>query len=163
MGNIQDGQISWQRLKYAPAGSSVPLLDTGDVLFNRTNSSELLGKSAVFEGSSEPTSFASYLVALRLSGVLPHFFSGWMNSIYGRAWVAKNKSQQVGQANLSAGTLMRMTLPVPPEAEQRRIVDEIAQRRAGDNQLAAEIRDLQRVATTLRQSILAAAFQGKLI
>ena len=162
MGNIQDGGLDWRKLKYAPAGSPLPLLKAGDVLFNRTNSAELLGKSAVFDGSDGPASFASYIVAVRLAGMLPHYFSAWMNSIYGRQWIAQNKSQQVGQANLSAGTLMRMEIPVPPIAEQQRIVDLIVADRALDDALGGDLRELAQAGSTLRQSILAAAFRGDL-
>lgn len=162
MGNIQDGGLDWRKLKYAPENASLPILEAGDVLFNRTNSAELLGKSAVFDGSDSPVSFASYIVAVQLAGVLPHFFSAWMNSIYGRQWIAQNKSQQVGQANLSAGTLMRMEIPVPPIAEQQRIVELIAADRARDDALGIDLTDLAQAATTLRQSILAAAFRGEL-
>lgn len=162
MGNIQDGGLDWHKLKYAPLGSPLPILQPGDVLFNRTNSAELLGKSAVFDGADEPVSFASYIVAVRLAAVLPHFFSAWMNSIYGREWVAQNKSQQVGQANLSAGTLMRMPVPVPPAAEQQRITELIAADRDRDDALGEDLHDLALAGQTLRQSILAAAFRGEL-
>ena len=163
MGNIQDGGIDWRKLKYAPVDEQLPLLMTGDVLFNRTNSAELLGKSAVFDSADDPVSFASYLVAVRLLIVNPHYFSAWMNSIFGRQWVSENKSQQVGQANLSAGTLMRMPLPVPPLAEQDRIVERVSQSRQGDDELLAEIIGHQTASATLRQSILAAAFRGDLV
>ncbi len=142
MGNIQDGGLDWRKLKYAPRGTPLPMLEPGDVLFNRTNSAELLGKSAVFDGSETPVSFASYIVAVRLSGMVPHFFSAWMNSIYGRGWIAQNKSQQVGQANLSAGTLMRMPVPVPPITEQQRIVELVATDRARDDALGDDLDDL---------------------
>lgn len=162
MGNIQDGGLDWHKLKYAPVGAPLPLLEADDVLFNRTNSAELLGKSAVFDGADGPVSFASYIVAVRLNGVLPHFFSAWMNSIYGRHWIAQNKSQQVGQANLSAGTLMRMEVPVPPVAEQQQIVELIAADRERHDVLGKDLDELATGGATLRQSILAAAFRGEL-
>lgn len=163
MGNIQDGGLDWRKLKYAPEGAPLPILEAGDLLFNRTNSAELLGKSAVFDGAETPVSFASYIVAVRLAEVMPHYFSAWMNSIFGRDWIAKNKSQQVGQANLSAGTLMRMPVPVPPLAEQQKIVEFVAANRSCDDALGFELADLAMNSATLRQSILAAAFRGDLV
>src|SRR5437762_3297227 len=68
MGNIQDGRLDLTDLKYLPAGhDEFPklLLQAGDLLFNRTNSAELVGKSAVYSGVPSPCSYASYLVALR--------------------------------------------------------------------------------------------------
>jgi type I restriction enzyme, S subunit len=106
MGNIQDSEITLENLKYLlpPLASDAPLLEVGDILFNRTNSEELVGKSAIVNDLRQPTSFASYLIRLKTE---PDFDSAfvvtWLNSAYGRRWIRANKSQQVGQANLSGG------------------------------------------------------------
>jgi type I restriction enzyme S subunit len=85
MGNIKDGQLVTNALKYLPeAHGEFPelLLEPGDLLFNRTNSSELVGKTAIYTGTPEPSSFASYLIRVRfLSEVLPDFVSYFINSI----------------------------------------------------------------------------------
>jgi type I restriction enzyme, S subunit len=104
MGNIQDGKLDLSSLKFLPEDhDEFPdlLLDIGDVLFNRTNSAELVGKSAVYLGQPEKASFASYLIRVRCSGLLPELLSGYINSAYGREWVASVVSQQVGQANVN--------------------------------------------------------------
>ena len=161
MGNIQDGLLSLSKLKFAPASVSVPTLSPGDVLFNRTNSPELVGKTAVFDVPTGEYSYASYLVALRLDGLLPEFFSGWMNSLFGKQWIADNRSQQVGQANVSAGKLLRMAIPVPPHAEQETIVQLV---KFGLESSADMIdTEFEAESAILRQSILAAAFRGELV
>ena len=69
MGNIQGGALELSNLKYLPADhSEFPslLLKDGDMLFNRTNSPELVGKSAVYHGNPPICSYASYLIVVRL-------------------------------------------------------------------------------------------------
>jgi type I restriction enzyme S subunit len=70
MGNIQDGELDLSRLKYLPQDhDEFPslFLDDGDILFNRTNSPELVGKSAVYRSQVVPCSYASYLISVKLS------------------------------------------------------------------------------------------------
>jgi type I restriction enzyme S subunit len=91
------------------------------------------------------------------------FVNAWLNSAYAKSWVASNKSQQVGQANLSAGKLAAMPVPIPPLTEQRVIM-----RRLRDHFEAADIgaRSVVQGASdsaALRQSILKAAFEGRLV
>lgn len=163
MGNIQDGKLDFDNLKYAPPSIPVPLLGKGDLLFNRTNSAELVGKSAVYNEELTPCSYASYLFAVRFDLVLPDFVNFFINSIFGKAWVAANKSQQVGQANLSAGTLMRMPVPLPPLAEQCKIVSYVEQELAATQETDRDFIRLGHSAPTLRQSILSTAFRGELV
>src|SRR5581483_7949508 len=110
-----------ERLKYLPtAHHEFPtlLLDEGDILFNRTNSPELVGKSAVFQGRPRPCSFASYLIRVRTSSLCrPAFLANFINSPQGRHWVAGVASQQVGQANVSGSKLQALRFPLPPLAE----------------------------------------------
>jgi len=162
MGNIQDGRLDLGDLKYAPESSGLPRLQAGEVLFNRTNSAELLGKSAVYDGDPAICSYASYLVGVRLAYGEPHFFAAWLNSIFGKAWVAENKSQQVGQANLSAGKLMQMPLPVAPMEEQRVVVQRLNEALSRANDQLVDGPAIEGLSSTLRQSILAAAFRGEL-
>lgn len=165
MGNIQDGQIDYDNLKYLPEDHpEFPdlLLDAGDVLFNRTNSAELVGKTAVYDGRKKLCSFASYLIRLKLTGVMPEYFSYVLNSSYGREWIAKNKSQQVGQANVSGGKLKKLCIPVPPKAEQQEIVRKVEELLGAANDLETN-NSIWVDSVRLRESILAAAFSGKLV
>ncbi|MBA3832442.1 MAG: restriction endonuclease subunit S [Chthoniobacterales bacterium] len=158
MGNIQDGMFDFDSLKYLPnAHDEFPelLLAKGDLLFNRTNSAELVGKTAVFKGAPDPCSFASYLIRVRFGeGCIPDFVSYFINSILGRAWIAGVVSQQVGQANVNGTKLQALAIPLPPFAEQQRIVAEVERRLSVIEEVEAVIAaNLQRV-DRLRQSIL---------
>src|SRR5688572_25514030 len=102
MGNIFDGRLVFTGLKHLPEKHhEFPqlLLKPGDVLFNRTNSPELVGKTAVYSAEHpSPCSFASYLIRIQLSAYEPDLFAAYLNSGYGRAWIRSCVSQQVGQA-----------------------------------------------------------------
>ncbi len=164
MGNIQEGKFDHEKLKYLPQKHhEFPelLLTKGDVLFNRTNSADLVGKTAVYKDAPSPCSFASYLIRVQLvSGCLPDFLSFFINSVFGRAWIGEVVSQQVGQANVNGTKLQALSVPLPPLAEQIRIVEEVERRLSVVEELeAVVIANLQR-ATRLRQSILARAFSS---
>jgi len=166
MGNIQEGKFNFDKLKYLPKQhDEFPelLLARGDLLFNRTNSAELVGKTAVFKDTPQPCSFASYLIRVRFGGgCLPDFVSYFINSVFGRAWIADVVSQQVGQANVNGTKLQALAIPLPPLAEQTRIVAEVERRLSVVEELESVVSaNLQR-ATRLRQSILQKAFTGEL-
>jgi type I restriction enzyme, S subunit len=163
MGNIHEGRIVLHSLKYLPCGHpEFPqlLLAPGDILFNRTNSAELVGKSAVYKGVPKPCSFASYLIRIRLVGnCLPEAVAYFLNSVFGRAWIASVVSQQVGQANVNGTKLLSLVIPVPPFAEQRRIVAEVERCLSMADESEAHVEANLHRAERLRQSILGRAFR----
>lgn len=87
MGNIQDGQLELSDLKFVPINDEIERLTLrrGDLLFNRTNSPELVGKSPVFD-SEEDMTFASYLIRVKSDNEVadPQFVAYWLNSAWGR-------------------------------------------------------------------------------
>lgn len=127
-------------------------------------SAELVGKTAVFKNTPRPCSFASYLIRVRLgSGCVPDFVSYFINSVFGRSWISDVVSQQVGQANVNGTKLQALAIPLPPLAEQQRIVAEVERRLSVVEELEAVLNaNLQR-ATGLRQSILQRAFERKCV
>src|SRR6266704_1057180 len=167
MGNIQDGTLDLSNLKYLPANhSEFPglLLEEGDLLFNRTNSAELVGKSAVYRGNLSKCSYASYLICVRtLAGCLTDYLCFFLNSSYGKAWVASVVTQQVGQANVNGSKLQALAFPLPPLLEQEQIVSEVEQRLSIVSQLEAAVEANLKRAERLRQSILKEAFAGRLV
>jgi type I restriction enzyme S subunit len=88
--------------------------------------------------------------------------SYFINSVFGRAWIATVVSQQVGQANVNGTKLQALIVPMPPFAEQTRIVAEVERRLSVVEELEAIVNaNLQR-ASRLRQSILQRAFTGEM-
>lgn len=167
MGNIQEGRLDLSSLKYLPFDhAEFPdlLLNDGELLFNRTNSAELVGKSAIYRGRPTPCSYASYLIAVRLvQGCFPDYLCYYINSVYGRAWVASVVSQQVGQANVNGTKLQALAFPLPPLAEQESIVAEIERRLSVVGELEAAVAANLKRAERLRQAILREAFAGRLV
>ena len=168
MGNIQDGMLNLDNLKYLPPDhSEFPrlLLAAGDLLFNRTNSAELVGKTAVYRGSPDPCSFASYLIRVRmLRPRLSQIVANALNGPHGRAWVASVVSQQVGQANVNGTKLRAFPFPLPPVTEQEEIVCRFAEAVDSITRSTAAIDALLlHRAAALRQSILKLAFEGRLV
>lgn len=166
MGNIRNGQLDSTDLKYLHLSAkdrSKLSLQHGDILVNRTNSAELVGKCAVFDLEGE-FAFASYLIRLRLDmeRVDPRLVAALINSRRGRAFMLSEKRQMTGQANVNATKLKEMPLALPPLREQRRIVAELGA-------LQAEVDALKRLQAesaaelnALLPSILDKAFKGEL-
>ena len=167
MGNIQEGALDFSDLKYLPSQDEEvekTLLNPGDLVFNRTNSPELVGKSAVYKESHPSACFASYLIRVSFTeGCLPDYVCFFINSQHGRAYIAQVRSQQVGQANVNGTKLAAMPIPLPPLAEQRRIVAEVERRLSVAQQAEAAVEASLARAERLRQSILKQAFSGRLV
>lgn len=167
MGNIQDGQLDISNLKYLPVDHpEFPdlLLQEGDLLFNRTNSAELVGKSAVYRGKVDQCSYASYLICVRtVTECLTDYVCFFLNSLYGKAWVASVVTQQVGQANVNGTKLQNLVFPLPPLAEQQQIVADVERRLSVIEQAEAAIETSLKRIERARQSILERAFSGRLV
>lgn len=107
-------------------------LNMGDVLFNRTNSIEHVGKTGLFDLDGDYC-FASYLVRVvpDPGKVLPLFLTLMMNSPAFQQEAKGKASKSINQANINATIMRNIKVPVPPLAEQRRIVAEVeAEQRA---------------------------------
>jgi type I restriction enzyme S subunit len=134
-------------------------LRDGDLLFNRTNSRELVGKCAIWRDTPGAYSFASYLVRLRLkSTLLPEFFWATLNSPYGKYRLFNAAKQAVSMANVSPTDLARISIPLPPLEEQQAFavfVRELEQQR---QRLVASWARWQ----TLQPALIAEALSGRL-
>lgn len=168
MGNVTaDGRVILNHLKYLPADhAEFPdlLLKEGDLLFNRTNSAELVGKTAVYSGFPTPVSFASYLIRVRLMpGLSPAAVAYALNAPYGRAWIKAVVNQTVGQANVNGTKLAAFTLPLAPRAEQEAIVEGVEDQLSVIDHLEADLDARLKASQTLRRSLLRHAFTGRLV
>jgi len=142
MNNIQDGRLDLDTLKYVPKtteGLPGLLLREGDLLFNRTNSYELVGKMAVFRDSSTYT-FASYLIRVRVGATtLPEYVNCYFgSSLCRQTQIEPNITKQTNQANFNGTKLKAVLVPLPPLAEQKRIVARVDQLMALIDELEAK-------------------------
>ncbi len=96
-------------------------LRPGDILFNRTNSKELVGKTGVWDGRFEAVA-ASYFIRLRLdeTRVLPTYAWAFLNSAAMKHHLFAAARGAIGQANINAKEVKSLPLPVPPVSLQRR-------------------------------------------
>ena len=166
MGNIQAGRLDTSELKYCiipERHREKMLLQRGDLLVNRTNSAELVGKCAVFDLHGE-YGLASYLIRLRLDQqrVVPRFVARYINSTLGRQYMLRERTQALGQANVNLKTLRAMPIPMPPMSDQSTMLAylESLEQRTGS------LSELQRQAKAeldqLSVSVLDKAFRGLL-
>ena len=155
MNNITvDGHLDLSKRRRIPRGYQNMeryFLQPGDVLFNATNSPDLVGKSAYFPGLEEPAVFSNHFLRLRprdreLDG---HFLSRWLNLEFQRGRFKGLCRQWVNQATVGRDALLAMKVPLPPLAEQRRIAEILekadalrAKRRAALAQLDAITRSI---------------------
>jgi restriction endonuclease S subunit len=128
MGNIQDGKIDWNDLVYTsnPDEISKYSLKTNDILFNRTNSPELVGKAGIYKGE-QPAIFAGYLIRINYKKDLldPVFLTYILNSKTMRDHGFSVMSKSVNQANINGSLLKAYRIPCPSLSEQQEIVSEI--------------------------------------
>ena len=128
MGNINRcGKIEWDNLVYTSDKDDITKysLQTNDLLFNRTNSSEWVGKTAIYKGEKNAI-YAGYIVRLRIIILDADYVNFVMNSSYYRDWCNDVKTDAVNQSNINAQKLSHFFIPIPPLNEQKRIVNELS-------------------------------------
>ena len=110
----------------------------GDVLFNRTNSYELVGRTGVYELEGDHV-FASYLVRIKTNKekLEPKFLTLYLNSDFGRRQVLAYATKAVSQANVNASNLLRVRLPLPPLETQQKVLDDIARAKSAEDAVVA--------------------------
>ncbi len=142
MNNLVNGELDLRNLKHlrlsAADTARLTLMD-GDILFNRTNSKELVGKCAVFHAQGKYV-FASYLIRVRTdtSRADPDFVAYALNCPIGRQQIDALSRQIIGQANVNSEELRSLQFPMPSASVQRQIVERIAARRAEIAKLKTE-------------------------
>ena len=145
MGNIQDGAVVWGNEKEIPATSEefpALFLEKFDLLYNRTNSAELVGKTGIYLGEDDCKTFASYLIRIQLSQTSssPRYTNLAMNApVFRETQIVPLIKKQTGQANVNGTALKNMLVPLPPIAEQHRIVARVDELMTCCDQLAASL------------------------
>jgi type I restriction enzyme S subunit len=126
MNNVgRTGEINWDKLRRVPSSRtrSDLLVEPGDILFNATNSPELVGKTALFLGFSEPVTFSNHFIRIRSDKkvVEPAYVARWLQREFERRRFERMCRSWVNQASITKDQLTSLSLPLPPLNEQRRI------------------------------------------
>ena len=165
MGNINRcGKIDWNNLVYTSDKDDITKysLQTNDLLFNRTNSNEWVGKTAIYKGEKTAI-YAGYIVRLRVIILDADYVNFVMNSSYYRGWCNDVKTDAVNQSNINAQKLSHFFIPIPPLNEQKRIVNELSSWLNIIEAINKEKSDLQSTICLAKSKILDLAIHGKLV
>ena len=164
MGNLRAGEIDYSDLVYTSDKDDIEryCLNPGDLLFNRTNSSEKVGKVSIFRGK-KPCIYAGYLVRFRPVRSDSEFINYMMNSRYQWEFCQSVKTDAVNQSNISASKFIQFLVPLPPLAEQKRIVAKIKELFMVADLLDATTNNLMNTSKQIDKKILDLAIRGKLM
>jgi len=165
--NVQRGYLDLEEVKTIEASedeiADLELLP-GDVLFNEGGDRDKLGRGWVWDGQIKDCIHQNHVFRARLlsKGILPKFLSWYGNSI-GQRYFNDEGKQTTNLASLNMTKLGRLPVPIPPAAEQKRIVAEVDRRLSVIDELEMQVEANLKRAERLRQAILKRAFEGKLV
>lgn len=131
MGNITyNGQFDFSDMKYIDLTEDEQkkyLVYKGEVLFNRTNSKELVGKTAVYK-ENKPMAYAGYLVkAIPNERATGEFIAAYMNTKYVKSKLLNMAKNIVGMANINAEEFKKIDIYIPPIELQNEYIKFIEQ------------------------------------
>ena len=156
------GKLDFETFK-SVADNSARRIQKGDILFNNTNSAELVGKTAVVDVEGD-FAFSNHMTRLRFPedkvdhtymAILLHSFwmSGYFNEIC---------SNHVNQASVSIKRLEQVEVPLPPIKEQLKIVEHLEDHLSRLDVALGDVMQAKIKAAQFRRSLLQAAFTGNL-
>lgn len=163
MGNIQSGEIDYSDLVYSSDIDDIEkyTLVKNDLLFNRTNSAEWVGKTAIYRGNI-PAIYAGYLIRVR-SFIVSEYLNVVMNSGYAKDYCNSVKTDGVNQSNINAQKLGNFLVPIPSLAEQKRISSSILEFIPRISMIQEEKEHIADLILQTKSKILDLAIRGQLV
>ena len=165
MGNLQQGEIDWSDLVYSndPDDIEKYKLFPGDVLFNRTNSAALVGKTAIYRGE-HPAIYAGYLIKLDYDHdkIIGDYLNYALNTLDAKKYCNSVKTDGVNQSNINAKKIGAYSFNVPSIPEQEKIVSVIQKLLSKEQQAKEAAEAVLDQINLMKKSILARAFRGEL-
>jgi type I restriction enzyme S subunit len=140
-------------------------LQPGDLLVVEGNGSPSeIGRMAVWNGAIDNCVHQNHIIRVRpLEGIVPEYVQAYWNSPDGSRQVMNVASSTSGLYTLSVSKVSRLQVPLPPTAEQRRIVTEVERRISVIEAMDSAVEHGLKRAERLRQAILKRAFEGRLV
>lgn len=163
MGHIEDGEIRFEKLDFVESVDEALILDAGDILYNRTNSADQVGKAAIVRfGKSEGITFASYLVRLRTNHPIgPEYLNFVLNSQGFLGFARKLAIPSVQQSNLNSTRYGRLMIPLPSIEEQEAIITHLMQEKTVIGELIATITSQIATLREYRKSLIHECVMGQ--
>jgi type I restriction enzyme, S subunit len=168
MYNIQDGHLNFnnvKRMRLTPSETKAYELLPGDILVNRVNSRELVGKAGIVEPLAERTVFESKNIRVRLihQQISARFVNLFLMTGSARTALSDSSKQTVGMATVNQPQLGALSLAVPPLPEQEEIVGRVEALFKLADAIEKRVSATTARAERLTQAILAKAFRGELV
>ena len=165
MGNLQDGEIMWDDLAYTNDEEDIEKykLMPGDVLFNRTNSPALVGKTSIYRGEY-PAIYAGYLIKLDYdrSRVIGDYLNYSLNTVSAKEYCNSVKTDGVNQSNINAKKIGAYRFDMPKINEQIEIVRILDDLLSKEQQARESAEGVLEQIDLIKKAILARAFRGEL-
>ena len=163
MGNLQDGEIDYSDLVYSSDEEDIEkyYLLENDLLFNRTNSAEWVGKTSIYRGDT-PAIYAGYLIRIR-TPLCGEYLNAVMNSVYAKNYCIRVKTDAVNQSNINAQKLGTFLVPVAPIKEQHRIVTSFKRTFEFTQCIQSGKKELSALIQSAKAKILDLAIRGQLV
>ena len=164
MGNLQGGKLDWEKLVFTSDDAEIEKykLQPGDLLFNRTNSPELVGKTSIYRGEREAI-FAGYLIKVQGTDRLnTEFLNIQLNSPHARDYCWAVKTDGVSQSNINAKKLQAYEFELPSIEEQIEIIRVVTELLSSADLVEKQYKAAKLRVDKMTHSILARAFSGKL-
>ncbi|MDR1729278.1 MAG: restriction endonuclease subunit S [Prevotellaceae bacterium] len=165
MGNISPiGELIYEDLVFTSNDNDIfkYTLILGDLLFNRTNSSEWVGKTAIYRGEI-PAIYAGYIIRFRPIFLNLEYVHYVMNSNYEKEYCQSVKTDGVNQSNINSQKLANFFIPIPPLQEQSRIVSKIKECFTLIDQIEEKKLSLTQFIKQTKFKVLDLAIHGKLV
>ena len=165
MGNLQNGEIDWNDLVYTSDQQEIQKynLNKNDVLFNRTNSPELVGKTAIYRGEQQAI-YAGYLIKIEnYSQLNSEYLNYALNSTFAKEWKLEVKTDGVSQSNINAQKLAKYEISLPPIEEQEEIVRQVKTLFEKLDKIEESYKKAKQYTDKITQSVLHKAFTGNLV
>jgi type I restriction enzyme, S subunit len=164
--NVQRGHLDLTEIKTIRVEQGVAArlkLLPGDVLLNEGGDRDKIGRGWVWEGQVPGCIHQNHVFRVRLhEGISPYFVSHYANEMGRRFFIEKGK-QTTNLASISLSKISELPVPVPPAPEVSAIVDRLNEALAAELDCRRELADGLALAQSQRQSILKAAFEGRLV
>ncbi|MBR5413685.1 MAG: restriction endonuclease subunit S [Fibrobacter sp.] len=128
MGNLENGYLVWDDLVYTSSEEEYAKyeLNKGDILFNRTNSRDKVGKTSIYRGERQAI-FAGYLVRLKVNKECDPFYINYcLNSKEFADFCRSVRTDAIGQSNINAQVLQTYSFLLPPLEEQKKIAETLS-------------------------------------